>query len=125
MVDGMKRVHYGNLTIDVSDNVADAVLELAQAAASRHHINLEENEGPAFGLRSIPSPHGTTEQAEFSGYINGTNELSRVALLLGTGFPIAVSTIDSPLEAPALSAEDESALRFQIEEFDTDRGDTN
>lgn len=113
----MKRVHYGNLTIDVSDTVADAVLELARAAASTPRVIVEEDAGPAFGVRSATYAQGSADQAEFSGYINGHDQPSRVALLLGAGFPIAVSTIDTSLRDPDSSGNDESALRFQVEGY--------
>lgn len=121
----MKRVHYGNLTIDVSDSVADAVLELAHAAASRPHMNFEEYGNPAFGVKQTQYAHGAAELAEFSGYINGRQQLSRVVLLLGAGFPIAVSTIDTSLDDPASSAKDESSLRLQVEEYGADTDGAN
>lgn len=120
MVGVMKRVHYGNLTIDVSNYVADGVLELSRLAATREHYRMETTQsGNSFGFRPVAYAHGSIEQVQFTGYVNGDSKAERVTLLVGIGYPIAVSGTDVGLDDPETSNADVTALIKQIQEYET------
>src|SRR5690554_2065407 len=96
------RLFYAGLRIDVSAEVGEAVLELADVAAHRIHYR----DSPSDSGATVPKPYavGGTESVYLSGYLaDGEEEL--VHFTVGAGIPIAGVVI--PRERPHPSRTDE------------------
>ena len=112
----MQRIHYGNLTIDVASEVADAVLKLHQCAALRQFSRYAP--GAADPEETEVFAVGSTELARFSGYLNGAEQPGPIQLIVGTAIPLAFSASPSGLPDPASTASDRAVLVKQIQEYE-------
>lgn len=93
----MKRIHYGTLTIDVSDQIADLVSTLAAEAATSYH---RRSQRIGNGFTSQAYAIGRTEAVTLRGYVNGATSTSEVQFLVGVSIPLAVQTIERDLADP-------------------------
>lgn len=102
----MKRIFYGQLTIDVSDELAEQFAKWVEEVANRaYRMNSDYMNRPSLwkqrdqGFYSIP------------GYINDSNEPSLLSLLIGRGHDLAIAPISRSLpDAPGTL---EATLEFK------------
>lgn len=114
----MKRIHYGSLTIDVSNQIADLVGTLsAEAASSLHQRSVRFGNG--FGFQ--PYASGRVEHVRLNGYVNGASDASEVEFLVGAGIPLLIQSIVSSLADPE-NAEAMGKLTAQVGEYVGDDG---
>lgn len=85
----MKRIYYGNLTIDVSDETALVLLKLAHESFS----NIRGSGTNAFAV-------GFAEQVTVTGYLNNAEETTDVTLALSNGIHLAVAPVRIEFDRP-------------------------
>lgn len=107
----MKRLFYGSLAIDVSDETADAVLRLAELAASSYHNRSVRVAG---GFGTEPYATGRFELVTVSGYID--DEDRDVTLMVGA-IPIASAPQFPPRPDAGGTAMTLPQIRAQIAEY--------
>lgn len=85
----MKRIYYGTLTIDVSDETALVLLQLAEESFG----NIRTSGSSAFAI-------GFAEQATITGYLNGAEETTDVTLAISSGIHLAVAPVKIKFDRP-------------------------
>ncbi|QXE28917.1 MULTISPECIES: hypothetical protein [Microbacterium] len=85
----MKRIYYGSLTIDVSDETAKILLQLAEESFG----NIRRSGQSAFAV-------GYAEQVTVTGYLGDAENITDVTLVLSNGVSLAVAPVASKYDRP-------------------------
>lgn len=110
----MKRVHYGSITIDTTDEIAGLLIELAHESADSQHYR-SQSAGGGFGMQ--PFAVGRVVPVLIAGYVNGSTTSTDVSLLVGLGIPIAAESIDLDVPAPDHESIVRDGLKQQLEAY--------
>lgn len=96
----MKRIYFGQITIDTVDEFADVVLQLAEKAMHYEKQRSQHFSGGGVGFQ--PYDRGFTEPLTISGYVNGDDTATDVTVLITPGIHLAVAPISSSKASPVV-----------------------
>ncbi len=114
----MKRIYYPTVTIDVSDRLADLLVEVHTELTDlplTHPVTQDQQ------TRSVPFAAGRNAIVDVPGYLDGSNDPTVVKLLIGGGIALAVAPLsDARPDAPGTDASVDDLEHF----FDEDEDDS-
>lgn len=96
----MKRIYFGQITIDTVDEFADVVLQLAERAMSYEKHRTQYFSGGGAGLQ--PYDRGFTEPLTISGYVNEADTATDVTVLITPGIHLAVAPVTTSKTSPVV-----------------------
>jgi len=97
----MKRIYYGNITADVSDEVAAKLAEVIDAMAWKPLMGWRTQNGMG---TSVMLGRGLQEFRSVACYLNGGDDETTVDLWVGGAVPIAIAPLHPAKPDPAGSA---------------------
>lgn len=109
----MKRIYYGNLTIDTSNDIAELAGAISVEAARAFHNGGHQAPG---GFTTQSFPVGATEILTVHGFVGDATVATTVDLQVGSGIAFAVGSVDDGRPAPE-SEEIRAALLAQLAEL--------
>lgn len=115
----MKRIYYGQITIDTTDEFADIAMQLAETALGRTRYRTQYIGGG--GARSEEFDHGFTEVLTVSGYVNDADSTTDVKILITPGVHLAVVPVTSTKTNPVVDMTLPQA-KAQLAEYHTQNG---
>lgn len=105
----MKRIYYGALTLDVSNEVAEHLKAVVAALATRQHYRNVPAGGGMISMQ--PYAYGQPAFETVSGYLNGSENEESVELFLNGSTPVAIGGYFGRLNDPAGSSETLARLK--------------
>lgn len=85
----MKRIYYGNITVDVADSLAAVLADVIKIIGDRQSYRTKSHGNGSYSSEAFAT--GDQQFVTIAGYVNNSENESNIDLWVGGSVPIAIS----------------------------------